>query len=782
MDPPSRFTFTGLPRDRFSCGVSKLFRSLIRSLLLIIFQEDVFLARAGHRFGQPDDERRWPRSIDGPAATASHHKKPHTPPSSDNLLARDYETIKLNRISSSLLFCLVMGAATALYGQGMDNPTGPAGMFNGNVTTGCSYDPYTGNAMRSVTDIAISGAVGSYPLALTRTFNSRLGGAWVNNYTWSIAPGSRHTGDRSYPAEYAIEFPDGRRITFQYQAPNLISPGPPGTGERMLRLDLNTMLCYLLLSDGGKIEFKATQIDDGVDPDPDLNPKGYRYYHYTYQVQAIIDPYGLRTAYSYGNQTTRITEPAGRWLQLNYTYIGAMEVLDHVSASDGRTVQYHYAQGALPPGVQTYTYLTGVTYYGDPAIGTAAYTYQGSNVDYNGPPLLKTCYDPMYAGPMVKLSYEYVTGGYNVGGQILREKNGDGTVVSTAGQAGVAGRTETRGDGPSRSFTYTSDGAFLTNWTDFKGKPMSQTRDTKGYVNSFTDANGFTTNMIREVVTGRITTLTHPPDANGIRYSINYGYKDPANPYFLDHVTDELGHTTTYTRDGLNRITRISYPDTSYETFTYNGFNEVLTHRMKNGGTESFTYDARGTKTASRDPYHASGNPNFWYLYDGLDRLWKVTDSRGTGPGDPNYTTIYNYNTRGQLTKVTHPPDPGTGLSYTVTSAYDANGNRTSATDELGHTTLYAYDSYRRVIKVTDALGHFGTSSYLPWGKSSSYLTTSSFVYVATAPSGKKVYNYADANLRRTQTTQAPGTADQAVTYYTYDNVGNLLSVKDPKS
>ena len=35
--------------------------------------------------------------------------------------------------------------------MGNTNPTGPAGFFNGNVTTGCSYDPFTGNATRAIT-------------------------------------------------------------------------------------------------------------------------------------------------------------------------------------------------------------------------------------------------------------------------------------------------------------------------------------------------------------------------------------------------------------------------------------------------------------------------------------------------------------------------------------------------------------------------------------------------------------------------------------------------------
>ena len=56
---------------------------------------------------------------------------------------------------------------------GNNNPAGASGIFNGQVGAGCGYDPYTGNATRSITDIAVAGAVGEYPLALVRTANSR---------------------------------------------------------------------------------------------------------------------------------------------------------------------------------------------------------------------------------------------------------------------------------------------------------------------------------------------------------------------------------------------------------------------------------------------------------------------------------------------------------------------------------------------------------------------------------------------------------------------------------
>src|SRR5207253_781527 len=76
---------------------------------------------------------------------------------------------------------------------GNDNPTGPAGNFNGTVTTGGSYDPYTGNATRTITDIVLAGAVGDYGLSFSRTSNSRslvsqfgAGGGWQHPFTWSI--------------------------------------------------------------------------------------------------------------------------------------------------------------------------------------------------------------------------------------------------------------------------------------------------------------------------------------------------------------------------------------------------------------------------------------------------------------------------------------------------------------------------------------------------------------------------------------------------------------------
>src|SRR5262245_4284282 len=59
-------------------------------------------------------------------------------------------------------------------GGNYDGPIGVTGIFNGNVTTGCSYDPAGHSVHRIIDDIPpLPGSLGKYPLKLTRYYNSR---------------------------------------------------------------------------------------------------------------------------------------------------------------------------------------------------------------------------------------------------------------------------------------------------------------------------------------------------------------------------------------------------------------------------------------------------------------------------------------------------------------------------------------------------------------------------------------------------------------------------------
>lgn len=280
-------------------------------------------------------------------------------------------------LSLALLFALP-GVLRGNMGAG--NPTGPAGAFNGSVTTGGSYDPMTGNATRSVNDLVVVGGVGAYPLAFTRSANSRYqstsqfqfgaSGGWRHSYTWAMDESDESTDSNFQPAGYSISFPDGRVVYFDGEG-----DGPAGVRERVQARSGNFV--YLKLPDGGRIEFRATrrirsEWDEGL---------GFwiTYFRYTYQALGIIDPYSQRTTLAYNGDgilsgdgsLSSVTEPGQRWLYLSYTTVGGLNparVVDYVQASDGRRVQYHYGDSSYVP-YTAHTTLDSAVYPFEPALG-----------------------------------------------------------------------------------------------------------------------------------------------------------------------------------------------------------------------------------------------------------------------------------------------------------------------------------------------------------------------------------------------------------------------------
>lgn len=690
----------------------------------------------------------------------------------------------------------LLGAAllSAFHGKsyaqtGNDNLTGPAGIFNGDITTAGDVDPYTANTRRWVTDIAVAGAVGTQPLALVRTANSRgvgqnafgdgygfgSAGGWSHNYQWSMWASTNSPTHDFAPPSYWVFFPDGRSVTFYPPNPgtDIYYRAGAGVHERFIPMNPSggNFLSYLLLVDGSKVEFTATEVPVGSNP---------TYYYYTYLASAIIDPYGLRTTLTYNSNGLLVKERAGRTLQFyNTTTAWGDKVIDRVTASDGRTVQYTYKHNAMAGATQPYTYLDSVTYYGDSTL-VAHYTYQKPNIPdgggtYNGLPLLSTCVDPMYAGPMWMIAYTYATtantdGSAAVYGQIKSENYFNGTTVGGAVSTlkvnnTAQTRTETRGDAATATRTFTYAGSLLSKATDFNGITASQGYDGNSYVNSVTDRNGNTTRYTLNPLTGRPVFVQFPATPNdgqptGSSLTYTYGWancpdpnnRDPNNPYYLYSATDEGGHSTIYLRDTNKRVQEIDYPDGEKETFAYNPFGEVIQHSLTTGQIESYTYDGRGLKTEYRDPYHdpvaKAAKPNFRYKYDALDRVSDVTDASGANLADPAHTTSYTYNKRGQVLTLTHPKDPNDGIRHFIQNGYNTNGNGTltSVTDELNHTTSYVYDDYKRLLTMTTPIRGFGdtnahttTYNYTRPGTTSPYWHTANFPFVITSPAARVV-------------------------------------------
>ncbi len=693
---------------------------------------------------------------------------------------------------------------------GGNNPTGTSGQFNGNITTGCSYDPYTSNATRSVTDLVVSGGVGAYPLAFTRTMNSRYtaasagpafgqAGTWTFNSDWNVEEAVVYNTRNPYalPSNYTVDYPDGRRVIFGQRNGDPYFEGPLGVRDRFEGTRTN---CYLHLPDGGKIWFQASNDFEGPDGGP------YTVY-WTFTLVGIIDPYGQVTTVTYpADGSMTLTEPAGRMLKIFYKRGPANDiVVDHVdewmtSSLKERTVTYNYS--AYNASGTTYSALTSVSY---PDGTTATYTYQNSNIAANGRPLIKTCVDPMYSGPMWKIAYSFVPNGTGiVYGELQSENYFDGTnigaAVSTLSVTGTSTRTETRGDGPTRTFTYTSYD--LTSGTDFKGVSSSKAYDSNGFANSATDRNSNTTTYTNNSWTGNVTLTTYPLTASDTDLGLGqataqavYGSstcpdpnnRDANNPYYVYSYTNKTrrgavrgrsrkrGFSPTYLRDTSKRVVTINYTDGGTESFTYDSFGQVATHTLKTGGQVTYNYNSRGLLTQYYDSYHTSSAPNFAYAYDSLDRLQSVTDARGN-------TTSYTYNNRGQVLTTTPP-----GVAHAITNVYNTNGTLASVTNELQKQTSYTYDDYKRALTVTLPPPVAGPS---PAPTSMSYDhtggTASDYTHIdanatrVVLPSGKMTKTVYDNDFLKSSVVVGYNTSDAATTTFAYDNVGNLVTVTDP--
>ncbi|MGQ4418687.1 RHS repeat-associated core domain-containing protein, partial [Streptomyces sp. SAS_269] len=159
-----------------------------------------------------------------------------------------------------------------------------------------------------------------------------------------------------------------------------------------------------------------------------------------------------------------------------------------------------------------------------------------------------------------------------------------------------------------------------------------------------------------------------------------------------------------------------------------------------------------------------------------------------------DYTTKYDYDSYGQLTRATDANGNATvnsdfdvvGYPKTITDAeshatsfvYDERGEVTSVTDALGTTTTQTYDTFKRPLAnklpKEQAQGVFITTP-APVYDANDNVTTSTAAdgVVSTA-----LYDSAD---QVTETTGPDNNLSGRTTRYTYDKVGNLKTTTEPK-
>ncbi len=654
------------------------------------------------------------------------------------------------------------------------DPTGSGGDYNGLVTTAGSYDAYSGNAKRVITDLVVPGSNGSYPLAFTRYANSRAtfvswdaqyfaeSGNWRHSYQWLVA----RVGDK-----YTVAYPDGRVVNFRIgrsSAPTgeTFARGPLGTSDR-LEISGDGASLFLHLSDGGIVTFQlATKYTN-----PGA-PAG------TYMATSIADRYGAATRLTYNALASRgaflstVTEPGGR--AINFTYQTLMYtdpkgagymwvVLSGVNSTDSQgnvtqSVSYQYPNTPVSENGTYYQGLTGVVYNQETntsgGVLTASYGYYNGSF---GLPLLTTCDDPHYGGPMTRIQYILNVANSGVWGTLQHETNfprtGSGesvynvssltqdqpntpkTATDTRGDKDASGnaifRTFKYGEQTSSPYNATTNAVSFqsTTATDFEGHATyiyynaAGSANGQGYVCRTLDPTGTNTLYQTEPYVGQVTMVTLPDSRKrstvwgNIDGSAKTNGSTPClEPYYVFQTTDERNQSTVYQRyTNTGLVYEIDYPDGTKESYQYQAFPGVLTTYFKVsacttrlGATITYTYgNGNGGSgrsdllTAVSRAYNGLPAETTQFYYDNLDRMNKTV-----GPGPKNVTESYTYTGRHQLAQVLHAAD-GSHVDY----GYDDYGRQTKVTDEMGGTTTVAYDSYERPISTQQLVNAYGITT-----------------------------------------------------------------------
>ena len=348
------------------------------------------------------------------------------------------------------------------------------------------------------------------------------------------------------------------------------------------------------------------------------------------------------------------------------------------------------------------------------------------------------------------------------------------------------------------------------------GAVVSYTYNQYGNISSVTDALGNVTSYSYDTG-GRMIQTTY---ADGSVES--YGYDENGN---MTTITTADGRTLTYTYDGLGKVTKITYPDGTTEECTYDMLGQVTSSTDIMGNTTSISYDSTGkvlgldlptgksiattygdTKESSSQLQKVTDTTgkSVVYTYDTMGNITSVTDALGykssceynqwgelLSETDANGNkTTYTYDEAGYCTAVTNPDGGVMNLIYdpcgrvseaymensdgdklSVSYTYDAMGNVSTYTDEMGNTTSYEYDLSGNLIKVTDSEGVITAEyTYDCMGKVLQEKTASGIVIA---------YSYNKSDLVEKMVMTSP-TGEEKTYSYTYDDMGRVLSVTDP--
>lgn len=282
------------------------------------------------------------------------------------------------------------------------------------------------------------------------------------------------------------------------------------------------------------------------------------------------------------------------------------------------------------------------------------------------------------------------------------------------------------GSGRTNRFTYNGSGQVLTATS-----PLNE-------VTSFEyDSNGYLVSVDGpETGTNDITRFSYDRVGN------------------VRSVTDAEGYTLTYSYDALDRLTRIVFPDGTFEENTFDRLDRS-SFRDRLGRITRFFYDANRHLTGVEDPLHRTTS----YNWCSCGQLIGLVDPMGR-------TTRWHRDIQGRITEKEYVDGSKQRYSYEA-----ATGRLTSVTDEKDQTKTYEY-------WLDGSLRKIGYQSPEHPTPSVSFVYDQAYNRVVSMEdgSGLTTYSYYSANTNGGALASIDGPLQDDTIVFHYDELGRVSS------
>ncbi len=239
-------------------------------------------------------------------------------------------------------------------------------------------------------------------------------------------------------------------------------------------------------------------------------------------------------------------------------------------------------------------------------------------------------------------------------------------------------------------------------------------------------------------------------------------------------IEDAFGQKTITTKDGQARLTQIQYPDLTTETWAYDNLGRTTQYKDRDGVITATEYSGNVVRITQ-----AKGTTEERVLEQILDGHGQIVEARYYEGASVESTFRYEYNNYGRVTKVIYPDLTEETFTYAVEGSINTYTNAVGQTwtyvrdnvggvlsyeTPLGFTTQYQYNKIGQLTKVI-----------LPDLAEYNYTYTQGRMTKITGPDGFSVAQQFDKG-RLVAVTDALGN----VSNHKWDTNGRLVKLIDP--